>query len=273
MSKPYFGTDGIRGIANQILTPELAIKAGSAIAEVCTARGFQKRAIIIRDTRQSGEMLQLSISSAFLAAGWNVTNGGVLPTPAASYAVRRGDFSLGVVISASHNPAQDNGIKFFGPDGKKLMEEIESEAESLFEGHKFNRPVGTGLGSTAEGAEIRDGYFWHLKAAADRPLKNLKVVVDCANGASYELAPRLLKELGMEVIKIGCEPDGLNINHTGGATKPQVVQQKIANCMAAGACVQWKFHNSDSSQTQKNSEEGFEPPAFSLHKASADGCK
>lgn len=232
MSLHHFGTDGVRGVPNEKLSPEFAISLAAGVAESAHKAGLEKRVSIIRDTRQSGEMLQSAVAAGFLSAGWSVAEGGVLPTPAASFAVLNGEFSIGVVISASHNPARDNGIKFFGPDGKKLSESMESEAEDHMNSHQFDRPIGIGLGTFCSGSGIRENYYQRLVASASQSKRSLKIVVDCANGAAYALAPQLLTQLGHEVIPIGCSPDGTNINSEGGATKPHVVQAKTVELKA-----------------------------------------
>lgn len=226
MSQKHFGTDGVRGIANDKLTPEFALNLAAGVAEAASSEKLPKRAYIIRDTRQSGEMLQCAVTAAFLAAGWNVADGGVLPTPAASLAVLHGGYSIGVVVSASHNPAEDNGIKFFGPDGKKLSEKLESSAEAKMEAHEFVRPHGVGLGILQSGSEIREKYYARLHSAAAKCNRRLKIAVDCANGAAFSIAPQLLTQLGHELVLIGCSPSGTNINREGGATKPHIVQSK-----------------------------------------------
>lgn len=225
MSRDWFGTDGVRGIANEKLTPELALKIGSAISQVCTNRGFTKRVAIVRDTRDSGPMLTAALSAGFLAAGWEVADLGILPTPAASYMTRHRGFGMGAVVSASHNPAQYNGIKFFGPDGKKIPDQLEEEAESLFAGPFTLRPTGSGLGSEIHDPELRDAYLASLKAIVPGGLSGMNLAIDCAHGAASYAAQEVFEALGAELRITGAEPDGKNINALGGATKPHVIQE------------------------------------------------
>lgn len=223
MSRRHFGTDGVRGVANEGLKPELAFALGRAAGLWLRRAGSVPRAAIGRDTRRSGSMLEAALSAGLASAGVDVVSLGVAPTPAVSFVARTGDFGLGGIVSASHNPAPDNGIKFVGHDGRKLPDEVEAEIESLMEDPE--RPTGAGVGTiTADGSGL-DAYLEFLVSIVPERLDGMKVAVDAAHGAAYKLAPDALRLLGAEVSLIGADPDGVNINAEGGATKPQTVQE------------------------------------------------
>ncbi|RPF42878.1 phosphoglucosamine mutase [Thermodesulfitimonas autotrophica] len=223
-----FGTDGVRGVANRELSPDLAFKLGRAGAYVL-ARRAGKGIVVGRDTRLSGEMLEAAVVAGILSAGVNALLLGVLPTPAVAYLTRTLGAAGGVVISASHNPAPDNGIKFFGADGYKLPDPVEEEIEGLVLGDMaaVPSPVGAGIGRVVPVKDAADRYMAHVLTVGPRTLEGLRVAVDCAHGAAYEIAPRLLRVLGAEIIPVGVEPDGLNINSGCGATKPHVLQELV----------------------------------------------
>lgn len=221
MSRKYFGTDGIRGIANEVLTPELAFRLGQAAGRTIEA----PRVAIGRDTRKSGPMLWAALASGFCSVGVDVTILGVVPTPTVSFAVRTAGFGLGCVISASHNPAPDNGIKLIGPTGAKLPDDVELAIEGLIDEGPSSRPTGGGVGSLISDRGIVEDYIEHLLAMLPERLDGMRVAVDCSEGAAYEIAPEVLRRLGAEVVLTGCDPDGMNINASGGATKPETIQK------------------------------------------------
>ena len=230
-----FGTDGVRGVANQELTPELAFKLGRAGAYIlCSDIGNDRKIIIGRDTRISGDMLEAALVAGICSVGVNVLKVGVLPTPAIAYLTRSLGAAAGVVISASHNPVEDNGIKFFGPSGYKLADETENSIEEAVLGRwgDIPSPTGAGLGRAYELKDALDRYVMFLEGTMDVDLTGIKVVVDCANGAAYQVAPRVLKELGAEVIPIFNRPDGVNINAWCGSTFPVALQEMV---VTAGA--------------------------------------
>jgi phosphoglucosamine mutase len=220
-----FGTDGVRGVSNELLKPDLALKLGLAIAHQLKPQDRALRVLIGRDTRRSGGMLEAALTSGLCALGADVTSAGVLPTPAVAYLTREGHYDLGVVLSASHNPAPDNGIKLIGGDGYKLSDALESEIEATLHarGMDYPYPKSTQIGSwqvDEREAEHYQLFLLHLmrEATQDRtPLTGLHLVVDCANGAAFRFAPLLLQELGAQTTLIGCEPDGDNINEDCGS--------------------------------------------------------
>ncbi len=223
MSRKHFGTDGVRGVANKKLTPELAFQLGQAAGRFLGETGQTLRAVIGRDTRQSGSMLEAAVAAGLNSAGVDVVTLGVAPTPAVSFAARTGDFALGIVISASHNPAPDNGIKFMGHDGRKLADEVELRIEGLMSG-EFDRPTGGAVGAIVSDRSSVAEYMKMLESIVPERLIGMTVAVDGAHGAAYELGPDILKRLGATIFVIGNAPDGVNINEEGGATKPQTIQ-------------------------------------------------
>ncbi|GGG03057.1 phosphoglucosamine mutase [Paenibacillus aceti] len=225
----YFGTDGVRGIANQELTAELAYRIGRCGGYVLTGQAAKPKVIIGMDTRISGVMLESALVAGLLSIGADVVRLGVVTTPAVALLTRMLHADAGVMISASHNPVEDNGIKFFGSDGFKLLDETELEIEELLDKEidELPRPIGSGLGSVTVDYDSKLKYLEHLKTTINRSFEGLKVVLDCANGAAYELAPRLFKELGAEVHTIGAEPNGLNINDHCGSTHPERLKEEV----------------------------------------------
>jgi len=220
-----FGTDGIRGTANTApMTAEIALKLGQAAGLLFTRGNHRHRVIIGKDTRLSGYMLEPALTAGFIGAGMNVTLAGPLPTPAIAMLTRSLRLDLGVVISASHNPYEDNGIKLFGPDGSKLSDQTEMEIEALMESdlsQRLARPDRLGRASRLVDAAGR--YIESAKSSLERGLRldGLRIVLDCANGAAYKVAPAAIYELGATVISIGVEPDGFNINRDVGSTVPK----------------------------------------------------
>lgn len=232
MTKKYFGTDGIRGrVGTPPITPEFVLRlgwaAGRYFASNCPV-GERAKILIGKDTRISGYMFESALEAGLVAAGVDVMLLGPMPTPAIAYLTRTFHAQAGIVISASHNPFDDNGIKFFGADGQKLLDDIEAEIEL-----QIDRPM-----TTVESVHL--GKVWRIDDAAGRyiefckstvpgrfNLSGLKIVVDCAHGATYHVAPSVLRELGAQVVTIGTEPNGLNINEKAGSTDPAALQQAV----------------------------------------------
>lgn len=235
MSRKHFGTDGIRGVANQKLTPELAMALGRAAGLWLKETGGVQRVVVGRDTRKSGPMLGMALSAGFNSAGIDVVSLGVAPTPAVSFVARTGDFGLGIIISASHNPFPDNGIKLVGHDGRKLPDEVEKRIEELME-VESERPVGGEVGSLVQSPELVEGYMQMLEKIIPSGLNGMKIAVDGAHGAAYLLGPEILRRLGAEVVVTGNEPDGVNINEFGGATKPETIQELTRESGAVIGC-------------------------------------
>lgn len=225
----YFGTDGVRGIANRELTPELAYKIGRCGGYVLTGKAEHPKVIIGRDTRISGPMLEAALVAGLLSIGANVIRIGVVSTPAVAYLTRTLDADAGVMISASHNPVEDNGIKFFGGDGFKLLDETELEIERLLdaENDELPRPIGGNIGSVRDDEELKFKYAEFLKSTVDMSFEGMKIVLDCANGAAYELAPKVFKDLGAEVITMAAYPNGTNINDHCGSTHPEKLKELV----------------------------------------------
>lgn len=225
-----FGTDGVRGIANKELTVDLAYKLGQAGAYVLTKENKHKATIIIgSDTRISGEMLTAAMIAGICSVGADTLSIGIVPTPAVSYLTREYGADAGVVISASHNPVEYNGIKFFNKDGYKLSDQIEEEIEALIANNnkEIELPIGTAIGKVVYRSECIYDYIRYAKRQIGTKLDGLKVVIDCANGASYVSAPEALRQLGAEVIIIHNEPDGTNINKKCGSTHMNDLQQYV----------------------------------------------
>ncbi len=225
-----FGTDGVRGVANSELTPELAFNLGKAGAYVLSKQKERPVVLIGKDTRISGDMLEDALSAGILAVGGNVIKVGVLPTPAIAYLVRRYKADAGVVISASHNPFEYNGIKFFNSKGFKLDDHIEEDIEDIIiRNIDVNSHItGDKLGKCLEGSEDSlKMYVDFLKSTMDVDIKGMKIVLDCANGASYQAAERVYKELGADVTVIGNNPNGVNINEGCGSTHPERLQEAV----------------------------------------------
>jgi phosphoglucosamine mutase len=213
-----FGTDGVRGVANRELTAELALALGAAAARLLATGTGRRVAVVGRDSRASGEMLEAAVIAGLTSQGVNALRAGVLPTPAVAYLTSAYDADFGVMISASHNPMPDNGIKFFGPGGHKLDDAAEDQIEDLIAAGPGLRPVGAGLGRVVDAGDALDRYLRHLGTAGTARLDGLTVVVDCAHGAASVAAPRAYRAAGARVIAINAEPDGLNINDGCGST-------------------------------------------------------
>ncbi|PRX43984.1 phosphoglucosamine mutase [Prauserella shujinwangii] len=223
-----FGTDGVRGLANAELTPELALTVAASAARVLAAhdRSHRPVAVVGRDPRASGEMLEAAVVAGLASAGADVLRLGVLPTPAVAHLTADLSADLGVMISASHNPMPDNGIKLFGEGGHKLPDGIEDEIEAGLAGNG-TRPTGAEIGRVADATDALDRYAAHLVAATPQSLAGLRVVVDCANGAASFAAPEVYRKAGAEVIPLHAEPDGVNINDGCGSTHPESLQAAV----------------------------------------------
>ena len=224
-----FGTDGVRGVANRDLTAELAVSLGSAAARrLGNSTGPGRRvAIVGRDPRASGEMLEAAVIAGITSEGVDALRVGVLPTPAVAYLTSAYDADFGVMISASHNPMPDNGIKIFGPGGHKLDDTAEDRIEELVQAGSGSRPTGGGIGRVLDAEDALDRYLRHASKAVTTRLEGLTVVVDCAHGAAWAAAPRAYRAAGANVIAINAEPNGLNINDGCGSTHMDVLQAAV----------------------------------------------
>ena len=224
-----FGTDGVRGVANRDLTAELGLALGAAAARrLAASPGSGHRfAVVGRDPRASGEMLEAAVIAGLTSEGVDAVRVGVLPTPAVAYLTAVYGADLGVMISASHNSMPDNGIKIFGPGGHKLDDDVEDRIEELLAQGPGLRPVGAGIGRVRRAPDALDRYLEHIVGAVPTPLDGLTVVVDCANGAASEAAPRAYGAAGARVIAISAEPDGLNINEGCGSTHLEQLQAAV----------------------------------------------
>ncbi len=235
MARKYFGTDGIRGRANGEITPELALKVGQAAGLIFKRGEHRHRVLIGKDTRLSGYMIETALVAGFTSVGMDVLLTGPMPTPAVGVLTRSMRADLGVMISASHNPYDDNGIKLFGPDGFKLNDDIERKIEQLIDGDLAKRLARSpDLGRAKRIDGVQDRYIEFAKRTLPRAmdLDGLRIVVDCANGAAYRVVPDGLWELGAEVIPIGVSPDGFNINHDCGSTSPAELCRKVREMRA-----------------------------------------
>jgi phosphoglucosamine mutase len=236
MTRKLFGTDGIRGLANSHpMTPEVAMKVGMAAGRLFTRGEHRHRVVIGKDTRLSGYMIESALVSGFTAVGMDVFQFGPLPTPAVAMLTRSLRADLGVMISASHNPYHDNGIKLFGPDGNKLSDRTESQIEALMaNGLESGLAPAKELGRAKRIDDSQARYIEFAKRTFPKHLRldGLRVVIDCANGAAYKVAPAVLWELGAEVFSLGVSPDGFNINQDCGSTAPQSMSAKVREMRA-----------------------------------------
>ncbi|PJW16263.1 phosphoglucosamine mutase [Geobacillus sp. WSUCF-018B] len=222
----YFGTDGVRGVANRELTPELAFQIGRCGGYVLTKSVDRPKVLIGRDTRISGHMLEGALVAGLLSIGVEVMRLGVISTPGVAYLTKALGAQAGIMISASHNPVQDNGIKFFGPDGFKLSDEQEAEIEALIDNGKdmLPRPIGAGLGQVNDYFEGGQKYLQYLKQTIDEEdFSGMKIALDCAHGATSSLATYLFADLDADVVTMGASPNGLNINEGVGSTHPEAL--------------------------------------------------
>ena len=237
-----FGTDGIRGTANEFpITPEMALRVGRAIARVLESQQPGRHKVVIgKDTRISGYMLENALTSGLVSEGARVLLTGPLPTPAVAHLTKSMACDAGIMLTASHNPFQDNGIKIFGPDGFKLNDELEAAIESLVAGESLSEPIpGTELGKAFRINDASGRYIEFAKnAIGSTRLDGLKIVVDCAHGAGYFVGPLIFEELGAEVIALGVKPDGRNINENCGALHAAQAAQRVKECGAdLGVCL------------------------------------
>jgi phosphoglucosamine mutase len=224
-----FGTDGVRGVANRDLTAELAVALGSAAARRLARSGGARRqvAVVGRDPRASGEMLEAAVIAGLASEGVDALRVGILPTPAVAYLTSAYDADFGVMISASHNPMPDNGIKIFGPGGHKLDDAAEDRIAELVASGPGERPVGAGIGRVVDAEDALDRYLRHAGKAVSAPLDGLTVVVDCAHGAAFAAAPRAYRAAGATVIALNAEPNGLNINAGCGSTHMEGLREAV----------------------------------------------
>ncbi len=235
MARKHFGTDGIRGRANGEITAELALRVGMAAGLVFVRGEHRHQVIIGKDTRLSGYMIENALVAGFTAVGMDVLQTGPLPTPAIAMLTRSMRCDLGIMISASHNAYDDNGIKLFGPDGFKLSDEIEEEIEKLIAADlskQLAKSSDLGRAKRIDGAQDRYVEFAKRTLPRNLSLEGMRVVIDCANGAAYRVAPQALWELGAEVFPIGVDPDGFNINRDCGSTAPEALCAKVREMRA-----------------------------------------
>ena len=223
--RKYFGTDGVRGVANTELTCDLAYKLGRAGGYVLAKGDHRVKVVVGKDTRISGDMLEAALISGLMSVGCDVITVGVVPTPAVAYLTKEYNADCGVVISASHNPVEYNGIKFFNKDGYKLDDAIELEIEKYIE--DIDKVECSPVGRRIHKHDAKKDYVNYLKSIINVDFKGLKVVLDCANGAAYEVAPTVFKELGAEVVSINSNPNGNNINDKCGSTHPEQLKEAV----------------------------------------------
>ncbi|HZJ87297.1 MAG TPA: phosphoglucosamine mutase, partial [Erysipelothrix sp.] len=220
--KKYFGTDGIRGKANELLTAELALKLGQYLGYKFKGENL----VIAKDPRQSSDMLEHALASGIVSSGANAYLLGVLPTPALAYIVKEEAFSAGVMISASHNPYHDNGLKFFSGNGLKMNDQLESEIEAYLEGD-ITIPLNYEMGQVIDYTEGKNIYIDYVESIVDVNLKGLKIVLDLANGASVTTAYQVFKDLGADIVVMNDKPNGVNINDKAGSTYISYLQKKV----------------------------------------------
>jgi phosphoglucosamine mutase len=235
MARKYFGTDGIRGRANGVITPELALKVGQAAGLTFQRGDHRHRVVIGKDTRLSGYMIENAMVAGFTSVGMDVLLLGPIPTPAVAMLTRSMRADLGVMISASHNLFDDNGIKLFGPDGYKLSDDVEMQIEQLMDESIIKKlAASASLGRARRIDGVHDRYIEFAKRTLPRALSldGIRIVVDCAHGAAYKVVPEALWELGADVIAIGVEPDGFNINKDCGSTSPETLRSKVREMRA-----------------------------------------
>ena len=218
--RKYFGTDGIRGIAGESLTADLSFKVGKALGKLLTEKKEHPKVVIGRDTRISCDMIEQALTAGLTSTGVNVMTVGTIPTPAIAYLTKTIETDSGIMISASHNPYQDNGIKIFGPDGFKLTDEHELEIESLIDNsEQIKNASFEKIGKLYGGSELSQKYVQHIKQSISGDLSDIKIALDCANGATTGVAPYIFGDLEADIETIGCQPNGININDNVGSTK------------------------------------------------------
>ena len=226
--RKYFGTDGIRGIAGESLTADLSFKVGKALGKLLTEKKDHPKVVIGRDTRISCDMIEHALTAGLTSTGVNVMTVGTIPTPAIAYLTKTIETDSGIMISASHNPYQDNGIKIFGPDGFKLTDEQELEIESLIDNsEKIKNASFEKIGKVYGGNELTQKYIQHIKQSITGDLSNIKIALDCANGATTGVAPFIFGDLEADIETIGCQPNGININNNVGSTKIETISEFV----------------------------------------------
>ena len=226
--RKYFGTDGIRGIAGESLTADLSFKVGKALGKLLTEEKEHPKVVIGRDTRISCDMIEQALTAGLTSTGVNVMTIGTIPTPAIAYLTKTIETDSGIMISASHNPYQDNGIKIFGPDGFKLTDEQELEIESLIDNsEKIKNASFEKIGKVYGGNELTQKYIQHIKQSITGDLSDIKIALDCANGATTGVAPFIFGDLEADIETIGCQPNGVNINDNVGSTKIETISEFV----------------------------------------------
>ena len=226
--RKYFGTDGIRGIAGESLTADLSFKVGKALGKLLTEKKEHPKVVIGRDTRISCDMIEHALTAGLTSTGVNVMTVGTIPTPAIAYLTKTIETDSGIMISASHNPYQDNGIKIFGPDGFKLTDEEELEIESLIDNSEQIKSASfEKIGKVYSGNELTQKYIQHIKQSISGDLSNIKIALDCANGATTGVAPFIFGDLEADIETIGCQPNGININDNVGSTKIETISEFV----------------------------------------------
>ena len=226
--RKYFGTDGIRGIAGESLTADLSFKVGKALGKLLTEKKEHPKVVIGRDTRISCDMIEQALTAGLTSTGVNVMTVGTIPTPAIAYLTKTIETDSGIMISASHNPYQDNGIKIFGPDGFKLTDEQELEIESLIDNsEQIKNASFEKIGKVYGGNELTQKYIQHIKQSITGDLSEIKIALDCANGATTGVAPFIFGDLEADIETIGCQPNGTNINDNVGSTKIETISEFV----------------------------------------------
>ena len=226
--RKYFGTDGIRGIAGESLTADLSFKVGKALGKLLTEKKEHPKVVIGRDTRISCDMIEHALTAGLTSTGVNVMTVGTIPTPAIAYLTKTIETDSGIMISASHNPYQDNGIKIFGPDGFKLTDEQELEIESLIDNsEQIKNASFEKIGKVYGGNELTQKYIQHIKQSIAGDLSDVKIALDCANGATTGVAPFIFGDLEADIETIGCQPNGVNINDNVGSTKIETISEFV----------------------------------------------
>ena len=226
--RKYFGTDGIRGIAGESLTADLSFKVGKALGKLLTEKKEHPKVVIGRDTRISCDMIEQALTAGLTSTGVNVMTVGTIPTPAIAYLTKTIETDSGIMISASHNPYQDNGIKIFGPDGFKLSDEQELEIESLIDNsEQIKNASFDKIGKLYSGNELTQKYIQHIKQSITGDLSDIKIALDCANGATTGVAPFIFGDLEADIETIGCQPNGININDNVGSTKIETISEFV----------------------------------------------
>ena len=226
--RKYFGTDGIRGIAGESLTADLSFKVGKALGKLLTEKKDHPKVVIGRDTRISCDMIEHALTAGLTSTGVNVMTVGTIPTPAIAYLTKTIETDSGIMISASHNPYQDNGIKIFGPDGFKLTDEQELGIESLIDNsEQIKNASFEKIGKVYGGNELTQKYIQHIKQSITGDLSDIKIALDCANGATTGVAPFIFGDLEADIETIGCQPNGININDNVGSTKIETISEFV----------------------------------------------